>query len=162
MTDQARVVRVVPNGPVMVEGPVCIELPDGSVVESDRFMVAIVGAFAVMALVLTAIGTYGVVSFDVSRRRHEIGIRLALGAGAGRVIRVIVIQGLAVAAVGALVGVGGAMLAAQTIQGLLFGVVPFDALTFATVVGVLAIVCSAASYLPAREASRIDPVRELR
>jgi predicted permease len=128
----------------------------------DRFMVTIVGAFAVMALVLTAIGIYGVVSFDVSRRRQEIGIRLALGAGAGRVIRTIVQQGLAVAALGALIGVAGALLAARAIAGLLFGVTPFDSATFASVVGVLAVVSAVACYLPARQASRIDPVRELR
>ena len=128
----------------------------------DRFMVTIVSAFAAMALVLTAIGIYGVVSFDVSRRRQEIGIRLALGAGAGRVIRTIVVQGLTVAGLGALIGVAGALLAARAIAGLLFGVTPFDFPTFASVVGVLAAVSAVACYLPALQASRINPVRELR
>jgi putative ABC transport system permease protein len=128
----------------------------------DRFMVAVVGAFAVMALVLTSIGIYGVVSFDVSRRRHEIGIRLALGAGAGRVLRGIVLQGLTVTGLGTLAGIGGALLGARAIAGLLFGVTPFDLPTFAAVAGVLAVVAAAACYLPARQASRINPVKELR
>jgi ABC-type antimicrobial peptide transport system permease subunit len=125
-------------------------------------MVAVVGAFAVMALVLTSIGIYGVVSFDVSRRRHEIGFRLALGAGAGRVLRGIVLQGLTVTGLGTLAGIGGALLGARAIAGLLFGVTPFDLPTFAAVAGVLAVVAAAACYLPARQASRINPVKELR
>jgi putative ABC transport system permease protein len=141
-----------------------VAMPDviAEATRGDRFMVAIVGTFAVMALLLTAIGIYGVVSFDVSQRRHEIGIRLALGAGAGRVIASIVRQGLVVAGLGALVGVAGALLAARAIEGLLFGVTPFDVPTFASVAGVLAAVSAAACYLPARQASRINPVRELR
>jgi putative ABC transport system permease protein len=128
----------------------------------DRFMAAIVGAFAVMAVVLTAIGIYGVVSFDVSQRRHEISIRLALGAGAGRVIGAIVRQGLVIAGLGGLIGLACALLAARAIAGLLFGVTAFDLVTFTTVAGVLAAVSAAACYLSARQASRIDPVRELR
>ena len=115
-----------------------------------------------MALLLAAIGIHGVLSYAVEQRRREIGIRMALGAQPGRVLRLIVGQGVGLAVAGAALGLGGAWLLTRAMNTLLFGVTPTDPLTFVIVPAVIAVVALVASYVPARRAMRLDPVRALR
>lgn len=129
---------------------------------ADRFVVTLLAVFAAIALVLAAVGIYGVMSFVVAVRRQEIGIRLALGAAPRALRWTIVRNGLIVAGLGASIGIVGAVLARGTLAGLLYGIEPLDAPTFAGVVLLVSAVAAAASYLPARRASRIDPAIELR
>ena len=118
--------------------------------------------FAAFALVMAAAGIYGVVSYSVASRTPEFGIRLALGASAGSVRRMILRQGIGVVAVGAVVGLGGAWVAAGLMQSMVVGVSPRDPLTFAAVPLVLLAVAMAANWVPAVRATRVDPVRALR
>ena len=118
--------------------------------------------FAVVALCLASIGLYGIVSYAVARRSREIGIRMSLGAEPGRVVREIVREGMILALVGAGVGLALAFAGAQVLRSLLFGVGAIDPMTFGAVPAVLLAVALGASYLPARRASRIDPVRALK
>ncbi|MES2124854.1 MAG: ABC transporter permease [Gemmatimonadota bacterium] len=127
-----------------------------------RFYLFLLGSFAVVALTLAAVGVYGVMSYAVSRRSHEIGIRMALGADPAKVRRDILRRGLLVAMAGAAVGVFGALLFTRAMATLLYGVTPGDPLTFVVVPAILALVALVASYLPARRATRIDPLVALR
>ena len=127
-----------------------------------RFQSALLASFAALALVLAAAGIYGVMSYAVARRTREIGLRLTLGARRGDVLRLILSQALRRLAIGGAFGLAGAWLSAQALTTLLYGVRPTDPLTFAVVPAVLAVTALAASYLPARRASRIDPMVALR
>ena len=127
-----------------------------------RFQSTLLGAFAALALVLAAGGIYGVMSYAVARRTREIGLRLTLGAGRGDVLRLILSQALRRLAVGGALGLAGAWLSTRALTTMLYGVQPTDALTFAGVPAILAITALAASYLPARRASRVDPMVALR
>jgi putative ABC transport system permease protein len=131
-------------------------------VSERRFTMLVLGLLAGVALLLAAIGIHGVLSYAVEQRRREIGIRMALGAQPGRVLRLIVGQGVGLAAAGAVLGVGGAWLLTRAMNSLLFDVTPTDPLTFVAVPAVLATVALFASYIPARRAMRLDPVRALR
>jgi len=115
-----------------------------------------------MALVLSAVGIYGVISYTVSQRRGEIGVRMALGAHAGQVGRMVVGQSLRVAAVGIAIGLAGALATTRVMQSLLFNVSPTDPATLAGVTVVLVILGAAAAYVPARRATQVDPVEVLR
>jgi putative ABC transport system permease protein len=117
--------------------------------------------FAVTALLLAALGIYGVISYIVTERTHEIGVRLALGAQRRDVMRIVLGQGVALVLVGASVGLVGALIVTRAMAGLLFGVSAADPLTFGVVTGVLGAIALVACYLPARRAVRIDPVRAL-
>ncbi len=127
-----------------------------------RFTMLLLVAFALVALGLGAIGIYGVLAYTVGQRTREIGLRMALGATAGDVQRLVVRQGIGLAAAGALVGVAGALAATHAMRGLLFGVGPTDPVTFAAVPLVLAAVAILASWLPARRAAGVDPMSALR
>jgi predicted lysophospholipase L1 biosynthesis ABC-type transport system permease subunit len=127
-----------------------------------RFYLVLLAAFAVLALVLAAVGIYGVMSYAVSRRTHEIGIRMALGARETQVLRLVVGQALVQAGVGALVGLAASLLLARVMASLLYGVTPTDPATLVTVTLLLALVSVLASLAPARRAARIDPVIALR
>jgi putative ABC transport system permease protein len=122
----------------------------------------IFGTTGIVGLLLAAIGVYGVLSYSVSQRAQEIGVRLALGAGTPQILRLVVGQGLLLAAIGILTGALLAGLAMPAARSLLFKVSPFDPLTFLGVAGFLAAVALLASYLPARRAMRVDPVIALR
>jgi putative ABC transport system permease protein len=130
--------------------------------EQRRFSMDIVAAFAVTALLLAALGIYGVISYIVSERSHEIGIRLALGAERGRILKMVLRQGLELAIGGAVLGVAGALILSHLMAGLLYGVSPTDPLTFIGVTVVLTAVALAACFVPALRAVRVDPLVALR
>jgi len=127
-----------------------------------RFLTALLGLFSSTALVLAAVGLYGVISFSVARRTTEFGIRMALGAGAGNVLGLVVGQGLRLALIGVAAGAIGALALTRLIRGLLFGINSFDPLTFAATAFVLIAVTVLACAIPARRATKVDPLVALR
>jgi putative ABC transport system permease protein len=127
-----------------------------------RFSMEIVALFALTALLLAALGIYGVISYMVSERTHEIGIRIALGAERTSILRLVLRQGLGLAIAGAAVGLVGAVVVSHLMAGLLYGVKPTDPLTFAGVALLLLAVALLACYIPARRAMRVDPLVALR
>jgi putative ABC transport system permease protein len=131
-------------------------------VEQPRMSATLLGGFAILALVLAAVGVYGVLSYIVSQRTREIGLRLALGAGRGEIVRQVVGQAIALAAIGLAVGLAGAFGLSRSIRTLLFEVSPTDLTTFATVAIVLGAVAIIAGAIPARRAARVDPLVALR
>jgi predicted permease len=130
-------------------------------VTRPRYWATLVGVFAGVGMVLAAVGIYGVLSYHVSRQARDIGIRMALGAEAGEVRRMVVRQGLSKALLGLAVGVGAALYLTRWLEGLLFQVSPSDPLTFVAVSGFLLAIALAACYWPARRATRVDPVTVL-
>jgi putative ABC transport system permease protein len=131
-------------------------------VSPRRFVVLLLGGFAGFALVLASLGIYAVISYSVSQRTQEIGIRMALGASAETLQRTILLQTLGLAGIGMVVGVVASWALARTLSGLLFGVTSSDPVTFAGMLVILTGVAALAGYLPARRASRIDPMTALR
>jgi predicted permease len=129
---------------------------------SRRFSLALLGSFAALALVLAAIGIYAVLAYSVARRTHEIGVRMALGARSGDVIRLVLGQGLRVTGIGIVFGVAGALVLTRFLRSLLYEVQPTDPGTFVGALLLLVSVALAASYLPARRAVRVDPMVALR
>jgi ABC-type antimicrobial peptide transport system permease subunit len=121
-----------------------------------------VGAFGLLALVLATVGLYGVVSYSVSRRTREVGIRLAIGATPAQVLRLVLAQGVRLAVIGLAMGAAGAVAVAQMLESLLYGVSTIDPLAFVVAGAMLLLVAVAANALPARAASRVDPLRALR
>jgi ABC-type antimicrobial peptide transport system permease subunit len=128
----------------------------------ERTVAWLSGFFGVLALLLAVVGLYGVTSYAVTRRRSEIGLRLALGAAPSRVWRRIVLDVMVVLAAGTAAGVAGAIAASRFIAALLYGIAPTDATTLATAVGVLSVSALVAAALPARRAARLDPMVALR
>jgi ABC-type antimicrobial peptide transport system permease subunit len=128
----------------------------------QRFNMLLMASLAAMALLLAAIGIYGVIAYSVAQRTQEIGIRLALGANPSAVVRMIVRGGLGLATVGVAIGTAAAAALAPALQSLLFGVKPLDAPTFASVALLLLAVAALATYIPARRATQIDPMTALR
>lgn len=134
----------------------------GDALRQERLNVLLVGSFALGALALSAMGLYALVSGAVVRRRHELGVRMALGAGQSRVVRLVLGDGLALVALGALVGLPGVYLTGRVMRGLVVGISPFDPATLAAVAAGLALVTAVACWLPARRVAAIDPARSLR
>ena len=131
-------------------------------VAGQRFNTLLLGIFASVALMLAMIGVFGVINYSVAQRTHEIGIRLALGAQRRDVFRLIVGQGLILAVIGVGLGAGGAVALTRLIVGLLYGVSPTDGPTFVIVALIVTVVAGLACYLPARRATRVDPLEALR
>jgi putative ABC transport system permease protein len=131
-------------------------------VAAPRFNTTLLVIFAAVALVLTIVGLYGVMSYSVAQRTNEIGIRMALGAQTRDVLRLIVSQGFKLVLLGLAIGLAGAFALMRVIASLLFGVTTKDPLTFAAVAVLLAFVALLACYIPARRATRLDPLRALR
>jgi ABC-type antimicrobial peptide transport system permease subunit len=127
-----------------------------------RFSATLLVLFGAVALALAAMGIYGVISFAVAQRTHEIGIRVALGATRANVVRLVVGQGLALAVVGSGIGLLAAFGATRVLNSLLYDVTPSDPLTFAGIVGVLALAVLVACWIPARRATGIQPAEALR
>ena len=133
-----------------------------SATADTRFYVILLGVFAGVALTLAGLGIFGVIHYLVAQRTREIGIRVALGAEPGRVVRLVVGEGMRVALSGAAVGIVGALLLTRLIAGMLYGIGATDGVTFVVTLGLLLAVAATASYVPARQATRIDPLRALR
>ena len=131
-------------------------------VSPRRFIVMLLGGFAIFALILAALGIYAVISFSVTQRTKEIGICMALGASAGTVQRVVVAKTLWLAVMGVVVGSVASFAVARWIESLLFETAPADLVIFAGVTLLLCFVGLLAGYIPARRASRIDPMIALR
>jgi predicted permease len=128
----------------------------------DRFSVVVLGAFAGLALILAAVGLYGVVAYVVTQRTNEIGIRIALGAETRGIQRLVVVQSLQMVVIGLSLGLVGAVIVSGILGSLLYEVKPQDPMTLAGVTILLFAVALAAAFIPARRASRIDPVLALR
>jgi putative ABC transport system permease protein len=131
-------------------------------VGDSRFYVRLMGLFAGMAMLLAVIGIYGVMSYFVNHRTHEIGIRLALGAQRRDILGMVTKLGLRLAGIGVVIGIVLALGLTQLITGFLYGVKPTDPVTYAAVAITLVIVALFACYIPARRAMRVDPMVALR
>ncbi len=134
----------------------------GGGIAQERFALLLIGAFAVLALVLAAVGIYGVLSYAVTRRRREMGIRMALGAPARAVWSLVLRDGARLAAIGVVLGLAGAYAATRVLQSLLFGVSATDPIVFGLAAITLATVALVASWIPARAATRVDPLTAVR
>jgi len=131
-------------------------------VAQARFNSRLLGIFATLALTLAVIGIYGVISYSVTQRTHEIGVRVALGAGVREVLQLVVGQGLRLACVGIGIGLAGAFLLTRLLRTMLFGIQPTDLTTFLCVPLILFTATFLASYIPARRATKVDPLVALR
>ena len=163
----ARVVReqartLDPDLPVYNVKTMAVHLEGGVLFSLVRLAATLTGVFAVLGLMLTTGGVYGVVSYAVTRRTHEIGIRMALGAQRNEVLRLVVGQGMLPALIGIGIGLAAAFALTRALSTLLLGVTPGDPSTFLAVSLVLAIAALAASYIPARRAAKLDPMVALR
>jgi putative ABC transport system permease protein len=146
----------------MIERPRTLEEHIGASLLPQRIAAGILGAFGVVALLLAAVGLYGVVAFAVAQRTREIGIRVALGAQSGEVLSLMLRQGMRLAAIGLAVGISLAIVAARLVSGFLLGAGAADPLVFLVAAVTLALVTAVASYVPARRAARVDPMVALR
>ena len=157
---KAAVRAVDPNQPVYDIATMDERLSES--IAPQRFNALLVGMFALLALGLGAIGIYGVLAYSVTRRTHEIGIRVALGAQREDVLALIMGEGMRIAVVGAGIGLLGALALTRLLRSLLFGVSPTDPVTLVAVSVGLALVAALACYLPARRAAKVDPMVALR
>jgi putative ABC transport system permease protein len=127
-----------------------------------RFQLGMASLFGVFALLLAALGIYGVVGYSVARRRQELGIRMALGARGSDLCNLVLLQGMSPVVLGWFVGVAAALVASRVMRSLLFGVTAQDPLTIMSVTFVVLVTAALACYIPARRAARIDPMVALR
>ena len=125
---------------------------------SWRMGATMFSAFGLLALAIAAVGVFGVTAYTVSQRTREIGVRIALGAQPGGVVRLVLMQGLRAAVAGAAVGLVGALVLGRAVASLLYGVTPADPTVFGAVTAVLLAVAVLAAWLPARRAARVDPI----
>jgi putative ABC transport system permease protein len=131
-------------------------------VAGPRFYALLLGLFAVLALVLAAVGLYGVLSYNVTQRHREIGVRMALGAERRDILGLVVRQGLILAVVGVVIGVAGAYGVTRFLKALLYGITPTDPATYVAICVLLLVVAFVACWLPALRATRVDPMVALR
>jgi ABC-type antimicrobial peptide transport system permease subunit len=137
------------------------DIIDRNVVDRRQQMI-LLGAFAALALVLASIGLYGVLSYAVTQRSREIGLRMALGATGSSVVRMVVRHGLLLTGIGIAIGLAGSWAATRSLKNLLYGVSATDPVTFAEVAALLTLIALAACWIPARRASQVDPITVLR
>jgi ABC-type antimicrobial peptide transport system permease subunit len=149
-----------PDLPLFNEATLKQNMQMGSVFE--RIAVTFAGSFGLLALVLAAVGIYGVVAYTTRQRTHEIGIRIALGAAKGDVFRQVLGQGLRLTLAGLAVGLAVSLVITRFLRGMLFGIGTADWLTFATVAAALCLVALLACFVPARRAASVDPMQALR
>src|SRR6185503_7996998 len=128
----------------------------------QRFRARLVMAFAALALVLAMVGVFGIIAYSVQQRMREFGVRIALGAGTGTVLGLVLRGAARMVGIGAAIGLVAAALLAQSISAFLFGVQPLDSVTFVSIAVVLALTAAAAALVPALRAARVDPVRAFR
>lgn len=157
---RAKVAALDPTLPVFQAQPMEDVVSDSF--EYRRSIMALLGSFAALALLLSAIGIYGVLAYDVSQRTHEIGIRGAVGATGKQIVTMILMQGVWKAALGLSIGLAGAFALSRFMAGLLYGVEPTDPQVYLPMLTLLLAVALLASYLPARRATKIDPAVALR
>jgi ABC-type antimicrobial peptide transport system permease subunit len=127
-------------------------------INGPRFYTLLLGSFAGVALLLALVGIYGTLAYTVSQRAHELGVRMALGATGGSVLRMILGQGMALVVFGVILGIGAAMLVTRTLEAFVFGVMPTDAATMAIGVAIVLVAAFLASVVPAWRATRLDPI----
>jgi ABC-type antimicrobial peptide transport system permease subunit len=156
---QSKMKALSPDSPVRFS-TMTTELSEN--IATPRFQTLLIGVFAGLALALAMVGIYGVMSYVVSQSTNEIGVRMALGASRGNVLRLILAQALGLSLAGLLVGLAGALALTRLMKSMLFMVKPTDPLTLITVSGVLLLVAVAASYIPARRATQVDPLVAMR
>jgi ABC-type antimicrobial peptide transport system permease subunit len=133
-----------------------------NLLRTERLLSVLSSAFGAVALTLAAVGLAGLLAYTVARRRNEIGIRMALGAAPGDVVRMVLSDSLWLVAIGVLAGLPGAYAIGRALESTLFGLEPADPLTAAAALAVLAMVAALAAWLPARRAARVDPMAALR
>jgi putative ABC transport system permease protein len=131
-------------------------------VAPERLNLTLLSLFAGIALVLAVVGIYGVMSYSVTQRTHEIGIRMAIGARPSDVFRMVLGHGMKLTLIGVAVGLGLAFAVTRLMQTMLFGVAPTDTATFVTIAGIVIVIASLACYLPGRRATKVEPVISLR
>ena len=139
-----------------------MEVVVGTSIQQQNFNMLLLTIFGGIALLLAAIGIYGLMSYSVEQDTRDIGVRLALGAERGAILRMVVRRGMLLTSVGIAAGLVAALAASRLLTGMLYGVEPGDPATYATVATVLGGIALVASYLPARRATRVDPIVALR
>jgi ABC-type antimicrobial peptide transport system permease subunit len=159
-TLRAAVRRVDNNAPIYGVAP--LEQQLGTYLTQRRFQTSLLTGFSVVALLMAAVGIYGLIQYSIATRTREIGLRIAIGAQAGDIFRMIIGEGLLLSVTGVALGLVGALWLGRAASSLLFGVTASDPLTFTTVSLLLTAVAMAACYFPARRATRVDPIRALR
>jgi putative ABC transport system permease protein len=150
------------EGQVPIYGIVPLEQLLGTFLTQRRFQTSLLTGFSVVALLMAAVGIYGLIQYSIATRTREIGLRMAVGAQAGDIFRMIIGEGLVLSATGTALGLAGALWLGRAASSLLFGVSARDPLTFAAVSLLLTAVAVAACYFPARRAMKVDPLRALR
>ncbi len=156
----ARLREVAPNSPITREHPLAAVVSES--IAQPRFYTLLIASFALLGVALAAVGLYGLVSYSVSLRTHEIGMRISLGALPAQIVRMVIGQGLTLISVGVVAGVAISLMVTRVLRGFLFGVSPTDPATLGAITVVLVTVALVACWLPARRATRVDPLVALR